>query len=349
MLLVDKHRPKTLAQLDYHPKLTQKLMDMAHTSDFPHLLFYGPPGAGKKTRIMAFLKEIYGPGVMKLRVDHREFKTPTNKKIELTTVASAYHIEINASDAGHHDRFVVQEVIKEIAQSPPLDNNTHPFKVVVLNEVDELTKQAQHGLRRTMEKYMAVCRIILCCNSTTKVIEPLRSRCLGIRVPAPTTDQISEVLQKIARKESLTLPESMGKDISLHSQRNLRRAILMFEATKVANYPFKENQRVEKTDWEEFVAQIATQIINEQSPRRLLEVRNKLYELLSHCIPPEVILKSLVLELFNKLDSSLKVEVTKWAAHYEHQLQRGNKPIFHLEAFVAKFMSIYKRFLLCFM
>lgn len=65
--------------------------------------------------------------------------------------------------------------------------------VVVLTEVDQLTKDAQHALRRTMEKYMATCRIVLCCNSTSKVIPAIKSRCLGIRVAAPTNDEVITV------------------------------------------------------------------------------------------------------------------------------------------------------------
>ena len=70
--------------------------------------------------------------------------------------------------------------------------------VIVLTEVDQLTKDAQHALRRTMEKYMATCRLVLCCNSTSKVIPAIKSRCLGIRVPAPTNDEVAAAIYPLS-------------------------------------------------------------------------------------------------------------------------------------------------------
>ncbi|CAN0390559.1 unnamed protein product, partial [Laminaria digitata] len=143
--------------------------------EIPHLLFYGPAGSGKKTRVLALLKRIYGPGAERVRLEHRSFKTPSNRVVELTTVASNYHIEMSPGDAGIYDRYVVQDIIKEIAQSRSISSSFGPaagsggggggagggsddkkakigHKVVVLVGVDRLTKQAQAGLRRTMEK-----------------------------------------------------------------------------------------------------------------------------------------------------------------------------------------------------
>jgi replication factor C subunit 3/5 len=134
------------------------------------MLFYGPSGAGKKTRISALLREIFGPGVERVKLEHRPFKTPSGRAVELTTVASSYHIEINPGDAGIYDRFVVQELIKEMAQyNPVAAESARPWKVLLLSEVDRLTKEAQAALRRTMEKYTATCRLILVATSPSKV------------------------------------------------------------------------------------------------------------------------------------------------------------------------------------
>uniref|UniRef100_A0A8C5C9E8 Replication factor C (activator 1) 3 n=1 Tax=Gadus morhua TaxID=8049 RepID=A0A8C5C9E8_GADMO len=312
-LWVDKYRPASLGKLDYHKEQAVQLKNLVQCGDFPHLLVYGPSGAGKKTRIMCLLKELYGAGVDKLRIEHQTIVAPSKKKIEINTIASNYHLEVNPSDAGNQDRVVIQELIKTVAQSQQIQSSTQrEFKVVLLTEVDRLTKDAQHALRRTMEKYMGTCRLILCCNSTSKVIGPIRSRCLGVRVPLPSTEEVCSVLSTVCKKEGLSLPSELARQISERSGRNLRKALLMCEACRV---------------------------------QQLMEVRARLYELLTHCIPPEIIMKGLVAELLSNCDGQLKTEVTHIAAYYEHRLQLGNKAIYHLEAFTAKFMAIYKKFM----
>lgn len=361
MLWVDKYRPTRLDALDYHANITERLTSLSNDKNIPHLLFYGPSGAGKKTRINALLRSIYGAPAEKLRLSKRIFKTPTNREVEINMICSNVHIEMSPGDAGIYDRYVIQDVIKEMASNKALNSsmygnskqqqgdasgsNVADFKVVVLNEVDSLSKQAQASLRRTMEKYTSSCRLILCCSNQSKVIEPVRSRCLGIRVSAPSVDDIVRVLKVVARKEQFTLPDELAVNIARESDRNLRRAVLMLEASKVQQNVLSADQPVQKTDWELYISQIAVDIVREQSPQRLLSVREKFYELLVNCIPADVILKTLAIELIKNLDDTLKAEVIEWAAFYEHRVCMGSKEIFHLEAFVAKFMAVYKAYI----
>jgi len=345
-LWVDKHRPKRLSKLDYHQEQAEHLGKLVTGGDFPHLLVYGPPGAGKKTRVMCLLREMYGAGVERLRLEHQTFTTPSKKKIEITTIASNYHIEVNPSDCGIYDRVVIQELIKTVASAHQLNTEgQREFKVVVLTEVDRLTKDAQHALRRTMEKHMATCRVILVTNSTSKVIPAIRSRCLAVRVAAPSHQEIATVITLVAKKEGCSLPAQLASRIAEKSGRNLRRAILMVEACKVSQYPFSATQPIQELDWEVYLKETAKQIVKEQSPRMLAEVRTRLYELIAHCIPPEVIFVGIQKELVKVCDGELKTELCQIAAFYEHRLQKGNKAIYHLEAFVAKFMAIYMKFM----
>ncbi|XP_048350790.1 replication factor C subunit 3 isoform X1 [Sphaerodactylus townsendi] len=345
-LWVDKYRPSSLGKLDYHREQAAQLRNLVQCGDFPHLLVYGPSGAGKKTRIMCLLRELYGSGVEKLRIEHQNITAPSKKKIEISTIASNYHLEVNPSDAGNSDRVVIQELLKTVAQSQQLETSTQrDFKVVLLTEVDKLTKDAQHALRRTMEKYMATCRLILCSNSTSKVIAPIRSRCLAVRVPAPSIEEICSVLSGVCKKEGLVLPPELARRIAEKSGRNLRKALLMCEACRVQQCPFTPDQEVSEADWEVYLKETANAIVSQQTPQRLLEVRGRLYELLTHCIPPEILLKGLLSELLSNCDGQLKGEVAQMAAFYEHRLQLGSKSIFHLEAFVAKFMALFKKFM----
>lgn len=341
----------------------------------------------KKTRIDSLLRGLFGPGASRLKLDKKIFTTPRKRTIELNLITSNYHIELSPGDAGLDDRYVIQDVIKEMASSRNLtaasafsfgvgkketaaaaaidttegavvEKRKPDFKVVVLMEVDKLTKQAQAALRRTMERYSTTCRLILCCNNASKVIEPVRSRCLGMRISAPSNEDICQVLHYVAKKEKVTLHEELALNIARESNRNLRKALLMLEACYVQKRGSNLSGRqielqasdttVQKTDWEIYITQLASEITREQTPQRLMACREKLYELLVNCIPADVILINLVQNLVINLDDALKFEIFHWAAFYEHRISSsmtGGKEIFHLEAFVAKYMAIYKRYL----
>eukprot|EP01067_Filipodium_phascolosomae_P003834 Filipodium_phascolosomae@DN2680_c2_g1_i10.p1 len=164
----------------------------------------GQLARAKKTRLGAFLYEVYGPGVRKLKVDNRNLKvSPTSSaSVDINVVTSSYHLEVAPSEVANKDRVVIQQLIKEIAQSPPLQT-TPSFKMVVIMNVDQLTREAQAALRRTMEKYMKSCRLVLVCNSLSRVLPPVRSRCLCLRIGAPSNVEIVSILHQIADAEKL--------------------------------------------------------------------------------------------------------------------------------------------------
>ncbi|RCI02776.1 Replication factor C (RF-C) subunit, partial [Rhizopus stolonifer] len=316
-LWADKYKPKALDQLSYHKDLSTHLKKLAHSDNFPHLLFYGPPGAGKKTRITAALREIYGPSVDKLKVEQRQFVTTSNRKMVFTVVSSNFHLELNPSDLGMYDRVIVQDVIKSIAQTQQIDANAkHQFKVVIIDQADELTREAQAALRRTMEKYTSSMRLILCCNSLSKIIAPVRSRCLLMRVGRPETDEIVRVLQEVAQKEGVQLPTALAKGIAEHAERNMRAALLSLESTAVRHSDLSTLTRPEDLDWEKAIAKIAHMIIIEQSPAKLLQVRTQLYDLIVKCIQPSVILKRLSFYLLNQVPEQVKLQIIEKAAYH---------------------------------
>jgi replication factor C subunit 3/5 len=150
----------------------------------------------------------------------------------------------------------------------------------------------------------------------------------------------------VAQKESIALPDELAVNIARESSRNLRRAVLMLESSHVQHRDgLTADIPIPQTDWELYIHQLAMDITREQTPQRLISAREKLYELLVNCIPASTILKTLVKQILPQLDDSLKIQVLMWAAFYEHRIAMGSKDIFHLEAFVAKYMAIYKKYL----
>ncbi|KAG5490844.1 hypothetical protein JKF63_00966 [Porcisia hertigi] len=350
MLWVDRYRPKTLDDVELYPELKAILSRLSNARDLPHLLFYGPSGSGKKTRAMAVLHEIYGPSAFSVRLEHKSIQVSDSKAVDIATLSSPHHIDINPSDAGNYDRSIVMQMIREIAQTVPLHTTANspknvPYKVVVLNEVDKMTRSAQHALRRTMEKYMSTCRLFLICNSTSRLIPPLRSRCLGIRVPAHSKENLTLAVQRVCEGEGRPPPSAAFlHSLALRSDGNLRRGLLMLEASAMAKVDWSGNgAAIPQADWKIFLDEISHDILAEQSPKRLHEVRLKFYDLLAQCISGETVLKTLVDSLLTAVPPSLQHPLIELAAKYDHNMKLGTKPILHLEAFVAGVMKLIKQ------
>lgn len=299
------------------------------------------------------LRELFGSGVDKLRIEHEVIETPSKKKIEIQTVASNYHIEVNPSDVGIYDRLVIQELVKlhagtgqilSVAQgfsgekaSGPSEK---PIKVIVIQEADRLSREAQQALRRTMEKYMATCRMILCAESSSRLIPAIKSRVLMIRVSAPSITEGAEIITSIGKKEGYHLPIDMTKEISEASGRNLRRALMMAEVMKARN-----KDVLALPNWLMFITGLASKLLKRNTPQGLEEIRTDFYQLQAHMVPPETIFKHLIKEFIHgdhNVDVRIQRAVIQLASHYEHQMRLGSKPVIHFEAFAAQLMAFIK-------
>lgn len=177
------------------------------------MLFYGPPGTGKTSTILALAKELYGPELMKSRV-----------------------LELNASD--ERGIAIVREKVKDFARmqltNPTAASKSRypcpPFKIIVLDEADSMTQDAQSALRRTMETYSKITRFCLICNYVTRIIDPLASRCSKFRFKSLDQNNAKARLEEIAEKEGVTLEEGALDALIRCSEGDLRKAITFLQS-----------------------------------------------------------------------------------------------------------------------
>ena len=235
---INKYYPTSINDLSYNESLNNIIETLSDCPDFPNLIFYGPEGAGKKTRLRILLKLIFGEDVNHTKVEQREIKIGS-KTINFTITSSKFHIELTPSDALQNDKLIVQTVIKEMASNrnnlisnDNYNKNDFQAKIIIINEADRLSKDAQFALRRTMEKFNVNCKFILCANHISKLIPALRSRCVSIRVASPKVTDIQKVLKDIKEKEDLQISDDSIKTISENTERNLRKAINFFHLCK---------------------------------------------------------------------------------------------------------------------
>ncbi|OWB73422.1 hypothetical protein B5S31_g3164 [[Candida] boidinii] len=383
-LWADKHRPKNLKDLDYHDDVSDRLRALASSKDFPHLLIYGPSGAGKKTRVLSTLKELYGAGVERLKVDVKTFTTPSNRKLEFNIVSSPYHLEITPSDMGNNDRVVIQDLLKEVGQVESIDftsivntssdNKTNgtdgsdvkrrnnKFKTVIINEAEMLSRDAQAALRRTMEKYSATLRLILICNSTSSIIDPIKSRTLLVRVSSPSIQEMTKVFNKVIERETTEVKRSFPSSdsereeifhkISEVTNGNLRMGLLMLEAMYMNYEVVTTGTPIIVPDWEGVIKNLAKSVVSDRTVANLNSTRTILYELIAHSIPSKLILKTLCWELWGLIEkpaykvknvNKIRSSIVDAAAVYDERLSIGNKDIFHLEGFITKIMVVLEK------
>lgn len=335
-------RPKHLEDLTVQPLANQLISSICETFDFPHLMFCGPPGSGKKTRIMAFLRQLFHADIDKMHTEYRNIEV-NDKDIEVQVTYSPYHVEITPADAGNNDRHVISFFLKELASSECVGNV--PIKIVVINEAHRLSKLAQQALRRTMEKYARTCRIILVADSLSQIAEPIRSRCLIIRTPRVSTEDVRNVVCNVADGQNFKVSDSLIDQIVEEAHGDMRRGIMLLQMMHLQRRGSKSDSIV-VPEWETYTDNLTKILVSEQlSAETMGKIRNHLYELLTHCVPPTEIFKRLLHNILLQVDSQLIDPICQAASQYEARMQNGTKPIYHLEAFIARFICIYRDYL----
>jgi replication factor C small subunit len=194
---IEKYRPVTLAEIVGQDEIVERLQSYVRAGSLPHLLFTGSAGVGKTTAAVALAREFFGEA---WNLNFRE---------------------MNASDERGID--VVRNQIKQFARTSPLGRAE--FKILFLDEADALTPDAQAALRRTMESYAQTCRFILSCNYSSKIIDPIQSRCAIYRFRPLDANAIAEGINRIAREENLSVRDDAIDAISYIAQGDMRKAI----------------------------------------------------------------------------------------------------------------------------
>ncbi|XP_019182566.1 PREDICTED: uncharacterized protein LOC109177614 [Ipomoea nil] len=347
----DKHRPVSLDGFICHKQEALLLKRLAADETLSHILLKGPPGSGKKTLAMALLHEVYGDSISNISHDVRYFRVQETKPVQVVVpvTSSPHHVELNVH-LERNSRYALMALVKNIsteyAAIPEISkanmNMKADHKVLVLYDVDKATQNIQHLIKWIMDCYSDSCKLVLCCEDDTTIVESVKNSCKVVKVEAPVTHEVMEVLIQIARKEGLELPMSFAAKIAAKSKQNLSQAIMALEACNAHNYPFTEDQPI-PLGWELAVLEMAAEILADPSPKRVFTIRGKLQKLLLEFVHPKLILLKLVEQFLRRIDPSLRREVYYWNAYYEKRLPTGTSALLKLEEFVAKFMSIYRK------
>ena len=305
-------------------------------NNLPNLLFHGKDGSGKKSLIRMFLKRIFGKDLKSIKVNY-QIKGYGSNNLELEIPQSLYHIEIYPNGTGL-DKYLVQEVIKEYASKHLLTlNKEKKFKVIWIHNVQNLSYYAQTALRCTMEKYSSTCKFILSGNQLSKIIEPLRSRCLMVRIPSPNDIDIMRVLLQISLKENRVLDLNSYNEIISSCSNNIKDAIMYLEM-KYHDIPIR-------VSWKEYLSEIIN-IMNKALKKQLTgtnieKIRFILYKIFITNIDGTTIIKELLTQLLENFDKfNLTYEIVELCTKYENCLSKGKRSIIHLEAFIYSVMYL---------
>ena len=307
---IEKYRPARLADIVGQDEIVERLTSYVKTGNLPHLLFTGSAGVGKTTAAVTLSREFFG------ETWQMNFR------------------ELNASDERGID--VVRNQIKQFARTSPLGDAT--FKVLFLDEADALTTDAQAALRRTMETYAQTCRFILSCNYSSKIIDPIQSRCAIYRFKPLGAQAIKEEISRIASCEGLVVTEKAVDAIVYIAQGDMRKAINALQGAAIISptieekmvYAITSNARPDEIE-ELLAVSLAGDFDGAESLlATLLHERG---------IAPNELINQCYRALIKRpMDRGLKVQMIDFLGETDFRLSEGANSDIQMEALIARFV-----------
>lgn len=307
---VEKYRPKKLDDVVGQNEITERLKAYAETKSMPHLLFAGPAGTGKTTCAIALARELFGE----------------NWKDNFQ--------ELNASD--ERGIQVVRTKIKDYARIAPMGDAG--FKIIFLDEADALTPEAQAALRRTMERYTQTCRFILSCNYSSKIIEPIQSRCAVFRFRPLKAEDIKSYLLRIAESEKKEITEDGMEALTYVAEGDARKATNSFQVAASMGDKIDSNMiyRTASLARPEEVKKLLTTALSGS----FLEARKQLDELLiTYGLSGEDVIQQIhrtIVEL--PIPDHKKVQLVDKVGEIEFRIVEGGNERIQLEALLSQFI-----------
>jgi replication factor C small subunit len=314
LMWVEKYRPKKLDEVVDLRDIVESLKAfMKKPKTMPHLMFAGIPGTGKTTLALCIAHELFG----------------ANWK--------NFTLELNASDDRGID--TVRERIKDFSRYSRAGFENVPYSLVILDECDQMTGPAQTALRRIMETSSRTSRFILICNQSSKIIEPIQSRCAIFRFSRLDKQAMKEQLQWIAKKENVNLLPEAAERIVDYSEGDLRHAINALQTASA----YKEGLVDEKT---------VSLVIGEASPMQVqqmirkalfgdfMDARKKMYDIMgSYGFSGSEIIRQIQREIFKMSDLTpeQKAELSNLIGEYDYRLTQGANSDIQLSALLAQF------------
>ncbi len=305
---IEKYRPKRLKDVIGQEEIVERLESYVKSKSMPHLLFAGRPGTGKTSCAIALVREFFGDD---WRLNFQE---------------------LNASDERGID--TVRNKVKDFARMAPIGSD---FKIIFLDEADALTGDAQAALRRTMEMYTRTCRFILSCNYSSKIIEPIQSRCAVFSFRPLRSDDIKKYLRHIAKSEKLDISDD-GMDALIYvAQGDMRRATNSLQVAAALGGKVTEDTIYRSTQTvkpEQVAALINTALKGDFS-----KSRKQLEELLiEYALAGEDLVKQVHRGIYDlNIKERDKVRLIDRVGEAEFRMVEGANPRIQLESLLAQF------------